>query len=85
MNKLRPTLSGVLLSKHEQMLKLYEEVNELAIGVLNNDKVNIEEEIMDVFQCCINIAEKNKLNLEFCVYKHNKKLKKRGHIFIEEE
>ncbi|ABS39824.1 MazG-like family protein [Clostridium botulinum] len=69
----------------EELLKLQEEFKEVRQAILNKDKENTTEEILDIMQVCIGMLDtqvKNKdIDLEEEVKKHNKKLVNRGWIF----
>lgn len=65
------------------LLKLIEEVQEVDQAILNNDRENLIEELLDVMQCCIGIAHTQNINLYDYVGKHNDKLLSRNHKFID--
>ena len=66
----------------EMMSKLIEEVQEVDQAILNSDKENLIEELLDVMQCCIGIADTQNINLYDYIEKHNNKLLSRGHKLL---
>ncbi|EKS4344817.1 MazG-like family protein [Clostridium botulinum] len=79
----------MILDKEEtlpqELLKLQEEFKEVKEAIINGDKQNTTEEILDIMQVCIGMLDtqvKNKdIDLEEEVSKHNKKLVNRGWKF----
>ena len=64
--------------------KLKEEVNELLVGIKNDDLPNIEEEIGDVFFVLVKLANKFNINPEDALHKTSNKFIKRFN-YIEEK
>ncbi|NFH33601.1 nucleotide pyrophosphohydrolase [Clostridium sporogenes] len=66
----------------EELLKLQEEFKEVKEAILNNDKENTTEEILDLMQVCVGMLDtKSKtenMDLEKELNRHNRKLLKRG-------
>lgn len=78
---LYPTVSSQNLSDFDTVQKLLEECIELGYAI--NSKTNIDEEVFDVLQMCINIINKYNIDINKSNLKHQSKLLKRGHKFIK--
>lgn len=78
---LYPTLSSQNLSDYDIVQKLIEECVELSYAI--SSKTNVDEEVFDVLQMCVNIINKYKIDVNKSNLKHQAKLLKRGHNFIK--
>lgn len=76
---LYPTKEGVELDKLELVNKIMEECLELCSAILND--TNIEEEVFDVLQMCVNVLEKYNIDEDKQFNLHYAKLLKRGYKF----
>ncbi|AUM89186.1 TPA: nucleotide pyrophosphohydrolase [Clostridium botulinum] len=69
----------------EELLKLQEEFKEVKEAILNNDKENTTEEILDLIQVSVGMlytkVKTENMDLEKEINKHNRKLLKRGWEF----
>lgn len=66
----------------EELLKLQEEFKEVKEAILNNDKENTTEEILDLMQVCVGMLDTKVktegIDLEKEINRHNRKLLERG-------
>lgn len=66
----------------EELLKLQEEFKEVKEAIINGDKENTTEEILDLMQVCVGMldtkAKTEGMNLEKEINRHNRKLLERG-------
>ncbi|MBY6844629.1 nucleotide pyrophosphohydrolase [Clostridium botulinum] len=69
----------------EELLKLQEEFKEVKEAILNGDKENTTEEILDIIQVSVGMlytkVKTENIDLEKEINKHNRKLLKRGWEF----
>lgn len=82
MNNIYATKESQKLNNFSKFVELVGEVQELGGAITRKDKNNIGEEIMDVMQWCINIAESYNLNINELILKHQGKLLERGYEFV---
>ena len=66
----------------EELLKLQEEFKEVKEAIINGDKENTTEEILDLMQVCVGMLDTKvkieNMDLEKELNRHNRKLLKRG-------
>ncbi|AUN25426.1 nucleotide pyrophosphohydrolase [Clostridium botulinum] len=69
----------------EELLKLQEEFKEVKEAIINGDKENTTEEILDLIQVSVGMlytkVKTENMDLEKEINKHNRKLLKRGWEF----
>ncbi|MHB9909264.1 nucleotide pyrophosphohydrolase [Clostridium botulinum] len=69
----------------EELLKLQEEFKEVKEAIINGDKENTTEEILDIIQVSVGMlytkVKTENMDLEKEINKHNRKLLKRGWEF----
>lgn len=82
MQNLYPTKESQKLTSFEMFVELIQESTELGGAMTRSDLSNIEEELCDVMQWCINIANDYNININKAITKHHSKLLSRGHEFI---
>lgn len=77
---LYPTELSQSLTELEMIEKLNEETIELMRAIIFN--TNIEEEVFDALQMCVNIIKKYDINIQSGTINHQRKLLSRNHKFI---
>ena len=82
MQNLYATKESQNLSSFEMFVELIQESTELGGAMTRSDLANIEEELCDVMQWCINIAKEYNIDINRAITKHQGKLLSRGHEFI---
>lgn len=82
MQNLYATKESQKLTSFEMFVELIQESTELGGAMTRSDLSNIEEELCDVMQWCINIAKEYNIDINRAITKHQGKLLSRGHEFI---
>lgn len=82
MQNLYATKESQKLSSFEMFIELVQESTELGGAMTRSDLSNIGEELCDVMQWCINIANEFNIDINKEITKHQGKLLSRGHEFI---
>ena len=63
--------------------KLGEDIDSVVTAIVNNEKEELAEKLLDVMQCCMGIAFTRNIDLYTYIDKHNKKLLKENHVFLD--